>query len=126
MHLDLANLPSDPTLLQRLVRDMAEAVERRDGEIERLQSIIKALQRAEFGRRSERLEPDQLALAFEDIEADIGRIEGRGAGPCPRICLARMSASSPTRISATAAAVPCTRSVRASPRCSIGSRRSCG
>jgi transposase len=75
MHLDLANLPSDPTLLQRLVRDMAEAVERRDGEIERLQSIIKALQRAEFGRRSERLDPDQLALAFEDIEADIGRIE---------------------------------------------------
>jgi transposase len=77
MHLDLANLPSDPALLQRLVRDMAEAVERRDGEIERLQSIIKALQRAEFGRRSERLDPDQLALAFEDVEADIGRVEER-------------------------------------------------
>lgn len=75
MHLDLANLPADPALLQRLVRDMAEAVGRRDGEIERLQSIIKALQRAQFGRRSERLDPDQLALAFEDLEADIGQVE---------------------------------------------------
>lgn len=75
MRLDLANLPSDPALLRRLVRDMAEAVERRDGEIERLQSIIKALQRAQYGRRSERLDPNQLALAFEDLEGDIGHVE---------------------------------------------------
>ncbi|WP_258596788.1 transposase [Mesorhizobium sp. AR07] len=37
---------------------MASVVESRDGEIERLQSIIKKLQRAQFGRRSERLDPD--------------------------------------------------------------------
>ncbi|TRC75280.1 IS66 family transposase [Mesorhizobium sp. WSM4307] len=72
---DLQNLPSDPALLQRLVRDMAAAVESRDGEIERLQSIIKKLQRAQFGRSSERLDPDQLALALEELDADIGRIQ---------------------------------------------------
>ena len=46
----------DPALLHRLVRDMAAVVETRDGEIERLQLIIKKLQRAQFGRRSERIE----------------------------------------------------------------------
>ena len=75
MRLDLDNLPSDTALLHQLVRDMAAVVEHRDGEIERLQAIIKKLQRMQFGRRSERLDPDQLALGLEDLDADIGRIE---------------------------------------------------
>jgi transposase len=75
MLVDLENLPSDPQLLQRLVRDMAAAVESRDGEIERLQSIIRKLQRTQFGRSSERLDSDQLALALEDLDADIARIQ---------------------------------------------------
>ena len=78
MQLDLNNLPSDTALLHRLVREMAVVVDSRDGEIERLQLIIKKLQRAQFGRRSERLDVDQLALAFEDLDGDIARIrEGR-------------------------------------------------
>jgi len=75
MLVDLENLPSDPKLLQRLVRDMASVVESRDGEIERLQAIIKKLQRAQFGRRSERLDADQLSLALEELDADIARIQ---------------------------------------------------
>ena len=75
MRLDLDNLPSDTAVLHHLVRDMAAVVEHRDGEIERLQLIIKQLQRAQFGRRSERLDPDQLALGIEDLDADVGRIE---------------------------------------------------
>jgi transposase len=74
MRFDLENLPSDTTLLHRLVREMADVVESRDGEIERLQIIIKKLQRAQFGRRSERLDADQLALALEDLDGDIARI----------------------------------------------------
>ena len=53
MRLDLGNLPSDVSLLHRLVRDMAAVVETRDDEIERLQRLIKQLQRGTFGRRSE-------------------------------------------------------------------------
>jgi transposase len=75
MHLDLDNLPSDPALLHRLVRDMAAVVEQRDGEIERLRLIVKQLQRSQFGRRSERLDPTQLALGLEDLGADIAQIE---------------------------------------------------
>jgi transposase len=70
MQLDLDNLPSDPTLLHHLVRDMASVVERREGEIERLQLIITQLQRTQYGRRSERLDADQLALGLEDVETD--------------------------------------------------------
>lgn len=74
MRLDLENLPSDTTLLHQLVRDMASVVEHRNDEIERLQAIIKKLQRMQFGRSAERVDPDQLALALEDLDADIGRI----------------------------------------------------
>lgn len=75
MRLDLDNLPSDTALLHQLVRDMAAVVEHREDEIERLLGVIKKLQRMQFGRRSERLDPDQLALGLEDLDADIGRIE---------------------------------------------------
>ncbi|MBI1360278.1 MAG: IS66 family transposase [Alphaproteobacteria bacterium] len=77
MRLDLDNLPSDVALLQRLVRDMAGAVAHRDGEID-LQALIKQLQRMQFGKRSEQLDPDQLLLALEDLDADIARIEESG------------------------------------------------
>ena len=47
MRVDLDNLLSDTGLLHQLVRDMASLVEHRDEEIERLQQIIKQLQRAQ-------------------------------------------------------------------------------
>ena len=75
MRFDLENLPSDTALLHRLVHEMASVVESRDGEIERLQSIIKKLQRAQFGRRSERLDADQFALGLEDLDTDLAAAE---------------------------------------------------
>ena len=91
MRLDLDNLPHDTALLHRLVRDMAALVDHRDGEIERLRQMVKELQRMRFGRRSERLDPDQLALGLEDLDTDIAEVEARHpasepspAGPSPR------------------------------------------
>src|SRR5215813_6183985 len=75
MQLDLNNLPTDTALLHRLVRDMASVVEQHESEIDRLQLIIKQLQRAQFGRRSERIDADQLALGLEDVETDKARAE---------------------------------------------------
>lgn len=83
MRFDLDNLPSDVAQLQQLVRDMAEAVSTREGEIDRLKMLIKQLQRMQFGKRSERLDPDQLALALEDLGADIGRVEESTPLPPP-------------------------------------------
>jgi len=80
MQLDLNNLPTDTVLLHRLVRDIASVVERRDDEIERLQLIIKQLQRARFGRRSEPRDADQLAVGLEDVETHKARAEAPDAG----------------------------------------------
>jgi transposase len=81
MHLDLGNLPSDICLLHRLVRDMAVVVETRDDEIDRLQRLIKQLQHARFGRRSEQLDPDQLALRLENLDAGIANAQPQPVEP---------------------------------------------
>ena len=83
MRIDLDDLPTDPELLQRLVRDLVADKERRDGEVEKLRLIIKQLQRHQFGRRSEKLDGDQLALGFEDLDSDIGHAEEKQAQPEP-------------------------------------------
>jgi len=82
VNLDLAALPTDTDALHRLVRELAtqaaghrtELVQARS-EVERLRLIIQRLQRAQFGRRSERLDGDQLAFGLEDLDADIARAQ---------------------------------------------------
>ena len=81
MRLDLENLPNDTTLLHQLVRDLAARMEQRDGEIEKLRLIIRQLQRGQFGRRSERLDPDQLQFGLEELDADIARAEATQPNP---------------------------------------------
>lgn len=77
MRIDLDDLPEDASLLQRLVTDMASGLSERDAEIERLQQIIKGLQRTQYGRSSERLDPDsdQMALSLEDLASDLAQVE---------------------------------------------------
>ena len=91
MQVALDALPDDVEMLHRLVRDLASVVEARDGaldesktEIARLRAIIRQLQRAQFGRRSERLDPDQLSLALEDLEADLARAEAARPASLPQ------------------------------------------
>src|SRR6202051_831548 len=71
-------LPVDIDALQALV--MAACAERdaalpeRDqplSQMDRLRHLLRQLQRAQFGRRSEKLDPEQLLLALEDIEQAI-------------------------------------------------------
>src|SRR4051794_25002265 len=96
MSLALDDLPRDPDgLLQRL-RQMAEVIARRDAsivllqaerdtawserdaaqaEVEKLRLLIRQLQRGRFGRRSEKLDPDQLQLGLEDLEQTVAAAE---------------------------------------------------
>jgi hypothetical protein len=86
----------------------------------RLQSIIKKLQRAQFGRRSERLDADQLALALKDLDGDIAPIrESR-----PIVGRARTFCSQSPVISAAVVVVRSMPSAKASARCWTGCRRS--
>src|ERR671929_1571182 len=50
-------------------RDTAQA------EVEKLRLLIRRLQRGRFGRRSERLDPDQLQLGLEDLEQTVAAAE---------------------------------------------------
>ncbi len=77
MRIALDSLPTDATILQQLVRDMAAALDEGQVEIDRLRLIIKQFQRAQFGRSAERLDPDQMAFGLEELEADLARAEAR-------------------------------------------------
>src|SRR5215218_4416287 len=44
-------------------------------EVEKLRFLIRQLQRGQFGRRSERLDPDQLQLGLEDLEQTVATAE---------------------------------------------------
>jgi len=75
-------LPDDIEALHALVRSVfveREAlVVERDRLIEqndKLRHLLRQLQRAQFGRSSEKLDPDQLRLALEDIEQAMARVE---------------------------------------------------
>ena len=81
MRIALDDLPTDTELLQQLVRDLAGALDEGQTEIDRLQLIIRQFQRAQFGRRSEQVDPDQLAFGLEELEADLARAEARRPGP---------------------------------------------
>src|SRR3954469_21737596 len=89
MSLALDDLPRDPEWLLQQLQHMAEVVaaersrsaaleierdtvlaerDAAQAEIEKLRLLIRQLQRNRFGRRSERLDPDQLQLGLEDLE----------------------------------------------------------
>ncbi len=78
-----ANQP--PTEIAELQAQLATALAERDAAIaardealsrnDRLQHLLHQLQRMQFGRRSEKLDPDQFALAFEDVEQAIAASE---------------------------------------------------
>jgi transposase len=61
-------LPDDIGTLQALLVAARAERDQALSQIDRLRHILRQLQRAQFGRRSEKLDPDQLDLALEDIE----------------------------------------------------------
>lgn len=66
--IDVANLPDNVELLKAIV--IAE-----HDRNERLEVLVAAFKQAMFGRKSEKLDPDQFELALEDIEVGIASIE---------------------------------------------------
>src|ERR1700678_3912783 len=142
--------PDIDALEARLAAALAErdtAIIERDAALrqnDRLAHLLRQLQRMQFGRRSEKLDPDQFALALEDIEqvvaareaaddkqnkaAAAARVEkrrgSRGALPAhlPRV----HSRSSPRTGTAHAADRRCMRSALMSRSGWTWSRRSSG
>ena len=66
--------------------DYKAKLEHAYAERDRLRAIIVKLERHQFGRRSERLSPDQLQLALDDLGQTLAAIDAKdeaGAGPSP-------------------------------------------
>ncbi len=86
-----AALPDDPQALRAMLVALKAEVVERDGritelecarqeaetELVRLGAIIAALQRHRFGARSEQMDPDQLSLALEEVDAAVGRVQAK-------------------------------------------------
>ena len=77
-------LPTDIEALQALLAaaraERDAAIAERDrvlAQNDRLQHLLHQLRRMQFGQRSEKLDPDQLNLAFEDIEQAIAGSEAQ-------------------------------------------------
>lgn len=75
-------LPDDiETLKAMVLAAHAEAAQLRtakaeaEARIERLYALLKTLERARYGRRSEALDPDQHGFAFEEIQTGLGAVE---------------------------------------------------
>src|SRR3954451_19934778 len=96
MTLVLDDLPRDPDRLLLMAQQMVEVIaqqnasivslqterdaaqsryEAAQAEIEKLWLLIRQLQRGQFGRRSEELDPDQLQLGLEDLEQAVAAAE---------------------------------------------------
>ena len=101
---------------------LAAACDQLASQNDRLRHLIRQLQRLRFGRRSEKLDPDQLNLALEDVEQAIAETEAeqekadpalrraRAGLPvvhCPSICRGSRSLSSPRILPAGVAAARC-------------------
>src|SRR4051794_13749308 len=70
---DTATAERDAVRTERdLVREERDAAQ---AEIEKLRLLIRQLQRNRFGRRSEKLDPDQLQLGLEDLEQTVAAAE---------------------------------------------------
>jgi len=98
MKLDLNNLPDDTNLLHTLIKDLVQVVDSSQSEISNhkqelrtqkqenkahliliaeLKRQLAALNRAKFGKRSEKLNPDQLALFEAELDENIAETKAR-------------------------------------------------
>ena len=91
MTMVLGDLPDDASGLRAAVLAMHAELEAERGERQRLEDqnarlrhFIRQLQRLQFGRRSEKLDPDQLNLALEDLEQAVAETDAEREKADPR------------------------------------------
>jgi len=138
-----APLPDDVATLQALLLAERATAAKLAGHNEQLRAIVKELQRALFGRRSEKaVPPDQLQLALEDIEQALAEAEAQeektdatlkasrrqqrrvNRGALPRHLPREEVVIEPASSSVPAVAARCTGSARTSRSASTSSRPS--
>jgi transposase len=78
----VSDLPIDTPTLQSLVLGLMDTLQEKDRRIDQLSSQLEALKRHLFGRRSEKLDPGQLALDLGELSvAEVEAVEESAAEP---------------------------------------------
>lgn len=72
--LNAADLPNDLDTLKAMLAAAEARDQRKQERIDRLEVLVAAFKQAMFGRKSEKIDPDQFELALEDIETAIAAI----------------------------------------------------
>jgi transposase len=70
MNTDAVSLPDDPLLLKRIILQQHEQLTTSQSKIEQLEHRLDYLLRRLYGKKSERVDPNQLALFERDLSAD--------------------------------------------------------
>ena len=65
-----AELPEDPAFLKPLIVQLFETLQKAQRRVEQLEHHLNLLLRCVFGRRSEKLDPRQLVLAFAESQVE--------------------------------------------------------
>lgn len=69
--MELDSLPDDPSTLKAMIRELLATLHRRDHELEGVRHRLDQLLRRLYGRKSEKLDPNQLFLfALDDVTAE--------------------------------------------------------
>jgi len=88
---DLHELPDDPAALKAMIADMRASHSSLEAEvaalrsagadaqarIDRLQLLLKTIQRATYGRSSEKLDESQYAFTFEEVQTGLGAVDAQ-------------------------------------------------
>ena len=70
-------IPRDPEVAEEMINELLEVVERQAEELRKLRHVLDKFVKHRFGQRSDRVDPEQLSLFYEELVEDGG---GRGQG----------------------------------------------
>ncbi len=81
--MDTANLERENALLKARLAEVEATLAETQEANRRLQDILHTAQREKFGKRSEKLSPDQFNLPLEDAELAQGVLDDQRQPSCP-------------------------------------------
>lgn len=81
--LNVSDLPNDIAELKALLIAATALGARKDERIEWLEKLVAAFKQAAYGRKSEKINPEQFDLALEDLETAIATIHAEDEADTP-------------------------------------------
>ena len=71
-------IPKDPEVAEAMINELLDVVERQEEELRKQRHLLDQLVKHRFGQRSDRVDPEQLSLFYEELVEEMG-VEGLDA-----------------------------------------------